>query len=153
MGCDDAPVMDGDPLTALAGDDRSSLRLIGFLTGALGGALVCIGALLPWARTGLGGLPDAITPTYHGIDLPDGLVVLALGVVMLACLSITRVSSGGRVARVAAGGLVSASLLAIVVAGASIATTPGESRVSARRCTPTESLPGSSQPCLRATDR
>lgn len=124
MGWDDAPVMDGDPLTAPAGDDRSSLRLAGFLAAALGAALVCIGALLPWVRTGLEGLPDTFSPTYHGIDLPDGLVALALGVIMLAGLGITRVSSGGGAARIAAGVLIAASLLAVVVAGTSIATAP-----------------------------
>jgi hypothetical protein len=123
MGCEDASEMDRDE-TAPAADDSRSLRLAGFLTSVLGGALVCIGALLPWVRTGLEGLPDAASPTYYGIDLPDGVVVLALGVVMLICLGVTRVSSGGRPARVAAGLLIAASFLTIAIAGASLATAP-----------------------------
>jgi hypothetical protein len=79
---------------------------------------------LPWVRTGLEGIPDAYSPTYYGIDLPDGLVELALGVVMLVCLGITRVSSGGRATRPAAGVLIAASVFAIVVAAVSIATAP-----------------------------
>jgi hypothetical protein len=116
--------MDRDPTTAPADGDRSSLRLAGFLAAALGGALVCIGALLPWVRTGLEGMPDAFSPTYYGVDLPDGLVVLALGVVMLACLGITRALTHARATRVAAGVLIAASILAAVVAGASTATAP-----------------------------
>jgi hypothetical protein len=104
-------------------DERTSLRLGGFLAGALGGALVCIGALLPWLRTGLDGLPEAITPTYYGIDLPDGLIVLALGLIMLVCLGIARASSGSR-AKWAAIGLVTTAVLAGVVAGVSLATSP-----------------------------
>ena len=123
MGCEDAPEMDRDE-TAPTDEDQSPLRLAGFLTSVLGGALVCIGALLPWVRTGLEGLPDEFSPSYYGIDLPDGLVVLALGVVMLVCLGVTRVSSGGRSARVAAGALLAASFLTIAIAGASLATAP-----------------------------
>ena len=112
------------PPDPAAGDGRTSLRLAGFLAGALGGALVCIGALLPWARTGLEGLPEALTPTYYGIDLPDGLIVLALGLVMLVCLGITRASRAGSRAKWAAVGLVTAAVLAVVVAGVSLASSP-----------------------------
>ncbi|HEY7763120.1 MAG TPA: Trp biosynthesis-associated membrane protein [Actinomycetota bacterium] len=107
-----------------AREERTSLRLAGFLAGALGGALVCIGALLPWARTGLEGLPEALTPIYYGIDLPDGLIVLALGLVMLVCLGVTRASRPGGTARWAALGLMTAAVLAVVVAGISLATSP-----------------------------
>jgi hypothetical protein len=105
-------------------DERTSLRLGGFLAGALGGALVCIGALLPWMRTGLDGLPEALTPVYYGIDVPDGLIVLALGLIMLVCLGIARASRAGRRAKWAAIGLMTTSVLAVVVAGVSLATSP-----------------------------
>jgi len=124
-GCHDARVSEPPPAPEpTARDERTSLRLAGFLAGSLGGALVCIGALLPWARTGLEGLPEALTPTYYGIDLPDGLIVLALGLVMLVCLGVTRASRPGGIAKWAATGLVTAAILAIVVVGLSLATSP-----------------------------
>ena len=75
----------------------------------------------PWVRTGLQGLPDALNLTYYGIDLADGLAVLVLGVAMLICLAVARVTHG-TAARVAAGLLIAASILAIVVSGASAIT-------------------------------
>ena len=102
-------------------DDSTSLRLAGFLAAALGGALVCVGALLPWVRTGLQGLPEALDLTYYGIDLADGLAALALGIAMLACLAVARLAHR-KAARVAAGLLIAASILAIGVAGASAIT-------------------------------
>ncbi len=54
-----------------------SMRLAGFGLTALGGLLIGVGALMPWIRSSLAGLPDALSPTYYGIDLPDGLIVLA----------------------------------------------------------------------------
>jgi tryptophan-associated transmembrane protein len=111
---------DDDPSRS-ASRDPTSLRLAGFLAASLGGALVCVGALLPWVRTGLQGLPDALSLTYYGIDLADGLAALALGVAMLICLAVARVTHGTS-ARVAAGLLIAASILAIVVSGASAVT-------------------------------
>ncbi|MGH2629285.1 MAG: Trp biosynthesis-associated membrane protein [Actinomycetota bacterium] len=113
--------MDPDDPFGSASGGPTPLRLAGFLTGALGGALVCVGSLLPWVRTGLEGLPDALSLTYYGIDLAGGLAVLALGVAMLACLVVARMAHG-KAARVAGGLLIAASVLAIGVAGASAVT-------------------------------
>ena len=105
--------------SAGAGDD-TSLRLAGFGLTALGGMLIGVGALMPWIRTSLEGIPDAYSPTYYGIDLPDGLVVLAAAVVVLGGLAITRLAPSPRARRAAAGAVVTASFVALAIAGAAI---------------------------------
>lgn len=119
MGCHDAPVSDPYQPSAGAGDG-TSLRLAGFGLTALGGMLIGVGALMPWIRTSLEGIPDAYSPTYYGIDLPDGLVVLAAAAVVLGGLAITRLTSSPRARRIAAGAVVAASFVALAIAGAAI---------------------------------
>ena len=113
-----------DPSAAADGDD-AALRLAGFGLTALGGMLIGVGGLMPWIRSSLAGLPDALSPTYYGIDLPDGLVVLAACVVVLGGLAITRLMSSRRARRVATGAIIAASFVAIAVAGVATLTAPG----------------------------
>jgi hypothetical protein len=80
----------------------STKQLVGLLLGGLGGMLLCIGALMPWVRTTFVGIPDEISPTYVGIDLPDGKVVFALGVAVLAGLIASRFVASATHARWAA---------------------------------------------------
>ncbi len=108
-----------------ADTDGAALRLAGFGLTALGGMLIGVGGLMPWIRSSLAGLPDALSPTYYGIDLPDGLVVLAACVVVLGGLAITRLTSSRRARRVATGAILAASFLAITVAGIGVLTAAG----------------------------
>lgn len=103
-------------------DESTPLRLAGFGLTALGGMLIGVGALLPWIRSSLAGLPDAISPTYYGIDLPDGLAVLASTVVVLAGLAVTRLTSSRRARRFAGGAIIAASFVAFAVAGVAALT-------------------------------
>lgn len=121
MGCHDAPMSEPSRGPAEAGSD-TSIRLAGFGLTALGGLLIGVGALMPWVRSSLEGLPDAISPTYYGIDLPDGLIALGAAAVVLVGLAITRLASSPRARRAAAGAVVAASVVALAVAGAALVT-------------------------------
>lgn len=77
-------------------------RLAGLLLVALGALLMGIGALMPWVRTSYAEIPDEVSPTYFGIDLADGKVVLGLAVVILVALIVSRVARSVSVARAAA---------------------------------------------------
>lgn len=61
----------------------SPLRLWGFLLTVLGGALLAFGAISDWAVVTLGGSSQSAVPT-KGIDLWQGSVALALGVLIIA---------------------------------------------------------------------
>lgn len=114
--------------TARAGDDSSEstpMRLVGFGLTALGGMLIGVGALMPWIRSSITGFPDELSPTYYGIDLPDGLVVLVATVVVLVGLAITRLTSSRRARRLATGAILAASFVAFAVAGVSALTATG----------------------------
>ncbi len=121
MGCHDAPMSELSEVPADTGSD-TSMRLAGFGLTALGGLLIGVGALMPWVRSSLEGLPDSFSPTYFGIDLPDGLICLAASAIVLVGLAITRLASSPRARRVAAGAVVAASFVAFAVAGAAIIT-------------------------------
>lgn len=101
------------------------MRLAGFGLTAFGGMLIGVGALMPWIISSLKEFPDELSPTYYGIDLPDGVVVLATAVVALACLVITRLTSSVRARRLAAGAIMSASFVAFAVAGVAALTAAG----------------------------
>ncbi len=103
----------------------TSMRLAGFGLTALGGLLIGVGALMPWIRSSLEGLPDSFSPTYFGIDLPDGLIALTAAAVVLVGLAITRLASSPRARRAAAGAIVAASFVASAVAGAALVTATG----------------------------
>ena len=114
--------------TAPGGNDSSEntpMRLAGFGLTALGGMLIGVGALMPWIRSSLTGFPDELSPTYYGIDLPDGLVVLVATVVVLVGLAITRLTSSRRARRLATGAILAASFVALAVAGVSALTATG----------------------------
>jgi hypothetical protein len=109
------------------GSSSESKRLAGFgLAGfglaALGGLLIGVGALMPWIRSSVEGLPDEFSPTYYGIDLADGMVALLAGLVMLLALAATRIASspGGR--RTAAIVVIAASAVAFTAAGVAVIT-------------------------------
>jgi hypothetical protein len=75
----------------------SPLRLWGFLLTALGGALIAFGAISDWAAVELGG-SSAGAVTTKGIDLYQGMLVLALGVSILAGILVLRfVGGSGRI--------------------------------------------------------
>lgn len=118
-----------DLLTATPTDDESSestpMRLAGFGLTALGGMLIGVGALMPWIRSSIAGFPDEGSPTYYGIDLPDGLVALVATVVVLGGLAITRITSSRRARRIATGAIIVASLVAVCVAGVAALTAAG----------------------------
>jgi uncharacterized membrane protein YedE/YeeE len=124
MGCHDAPMSELPPVPE-SSEPGASLRIAGFGLAALGGLLMGIGALLPWIRSSLAGLEDAFSPTYYGIDLLDGLLVLAAALVALIALAVARLASSSRARRVAAVVVIAASLAAFVVAGISIVTAEG----------------------------
>jgi hypothetical protein len=104
----------------VGGDPNLSLRLAGFGLTALGGLLIGIGSLLPWIRSSLEGLPEAISPTYHGIDIPEGLVALGAGLVVLVALAMTRLASSAGARKAAAVAVIAASIVAIAAAGAAV---------------------------------
>ncbi|HVF07220.1 MAG TPA: hypothetical protein VNC60_01425 [Actinomycetota bacterium] len=105
-----------------AAGESTARRLAGFGLTALGGLLVGVGALLPWIRSSVRGLPDELSPTYYGIDLPDGLVVLAGAAVMLGGLAITRLAASPRTRRIGACAIVGAAFVTLVVAAVTTAT-------------------------------
>lgn len=105
-----------------AARESTPKRLAGFGLTALGGLLVGVGALLPWIRSSVRGLPDELSPTYYGIDLPDGQVVLAGAAVMLGGLAITRPAVSPRTRRIGAGVIVAAAFVTLVIAGVAAAT-------------------------------
>jgi MFS family permease len=91
------------------------LRLFGFLFTALGGLLIALGSISDWATVVFLGqsFNDSGTP---GIDLPDGKVVLGLGVLMLVGIVAMRLAGTIGVRRVLAMGICIAAVVAISVA-------------------------------------
>jgi hypothetical protein len=80
----------------------STTQLAGVLLAGFGGLLMCIGALMPWIRVAVEGAPAEASPTYFGIDLVDGEVVLGLGVIVLIGLVVSRVGASASLPRTAA---------------------------------------------------
>jgi hypothetical protein len=91
------------------------LRLFGFLFTALGGLLIALGSISDWATVVFLGqsFNDSGTP---GIDLPEGKVVLGLGVLMLVGIVAMRLAGTIGVRRVLAMGICIAAVVAISVA-------------------------------------
>lgn len=100
----------------------STMRLVGFLTSGFGGLLICVGSLLPWVRTSLEGLPPDLSPTYYGIDNPDGIVVLVLGIIVLVCAMLARSSASAGLRRGCALAAIIASLIAFGVTTVALVT-------------------------------
>ncbi|MGB7805423.1 MAG: hypothetical protein WBM72_07460, partial [Actinomycetota bacterium] len=72
------------------------LRAAGFLCAALGALLAGGATMLTWIQPSIKDLPPELTPTYLGVDLPDGLVVLGLAVVIVIAVLVSRAGSTGR---------------------------------------------------------
>ena len=120
MGCHDAPMSDVvDESDARRRPARErSMRLAGFGLTALGGLLIGVGALLPWIRSSLEGLPDEFSPTYYGIDLPDGIDrARGRGGRARRARDHAARDRRRRARRLAAGAVIAASVVAIAVGG------------------------------------
>jgi hypothetical protein len=91
------------------------LRLFGFVFTALGGLLIALGSISDWATVVFLGqaFPDSATP---GIDVPEGKLVLALGVLMLVGIVAMRLARTIGIRRLLAGGICIAAAAAITVA-------------------------------------
>jgi hypothetical protein len=91
------------------------LRLFGFVFTALGGLLIALGSISDWATVVFLGqtFPDSATP---GIDVPEGKLVLALGVLMLGGIVAMRLARTVGIRRLLAGGICIAAAAAITVA-------------------------------------
>ena len=116
--------VDDDTMSALDTGGVSA-RVAGFGLTAVGGLLMGVGALMPWIRSSIAELPDEYSPTYYGIDLPDGLVVLAAAIVVLVGLAVTRLAASPDIRRLAAGVVIAASLVAIAIAIVAVLTAAG----------------------------
>jgi hypothetical protein len=115
-------LLDQAATTHDAARQGASRRVAGFGLTALGGLLAGVGAMLPWIRSSVTGLPDELSPTYVGVDLPDGLVVLAGAAVMLGGLAITRLAGSPRARRIGACAIIAAAFITFAVAGIAAAT-------------------------------
>jgi hypothetical protein len=100
---------------------RSRLRAVGFLFATLGGLLAGIATMLMWIEESQE-LPDVLRPTFLGIDLPDGKVVLALSVVIIIASLVSRKGGGSTPRRGAAVLVVVAAFITIGIAGAALVT-------------------------------
>lgn len=126
MGCHDAPMSETTEHMRPTGNDTNASRhAVGLGLTALGGVTIVIGALLPWIRSSLEGFPDGLSPTYLGIDLPDGIVAIAAGIVVLASLVATRIASSTPARRFAAWLVIAGAIVAIVAAGTALVTAAG----------------------------
>jgi len=81
--------------------------------------------MLTWIRPTIKDLPPELTPTYLGVDLPDGLVVLGLAVVIVIAVLVSRAGSSARGRRGPAVVVIVASFIVIGVSGAAIVTAAG----------------------------
>jgi hypothetical protein len=91
------------------------LRLFGFIFTALGGLLIALGSISDWATVVFLGqtFPDSAAP---GIDVTEGKVVLALGVLMLVGIVALRLARDAGARRLLAVGICIAATVAIAVA-------------------------------------
>jgi hypothetical protein len=97
----------------------ASRRLAAFGLTAFGGLLIGVGALMPWIRTSLQGMADGLSPTYFGIDLPDGIAALVAAFVVLVGLAVARLSRSEGMRRTA---VVAAAFVALAAAGVAVVT-------------------------------
>jgi hypothetical protein len=64
---------------------RTRISSGSFLLAFIGAALLILGTMLSWVSIQLAGdVRNAVTPSWLGVDLPEGLAVLALGVLSIA---------------------------------------------------------------------
>lgn len=100
----------------------ASKRLAAFGLTAFGGLLIGVGALMPWIRTSLQGLADGLSPTYFGIDLPDGVVALIAAFVVLGGLAVARLADSWRLRTAGAAAVVIGAFVALGAAGVAVVT-------------------------------
>jgi hypothetical protein len=94
----------------------TQLRLWGFILTVGGGALIAVGALLPWVSVGLkSDTQGALTTTSPGVDLRPGQVCLALGVLAILAILALRVMHSISLRRAVSIGVLVAGLVAIVL--------------------------------------
>jgi hypothetical protein len=96
----------------------SPLRLVGFLAVAIGGLLLGVGSALNWAVVGFFGSHALDVPT-RGVDVWEGKVTLAIGVLVLLAIVAMRISSKGSVRRAAA---IAITLVGLFASGLMVAT-------------------------------
>lgn len=92
------------------------LRLWGFLLTVGGGVLVAFGSLQVWVTATVNGQANPISPTWPGIDLPEGLVAIGCGVVLILGILVLR-GVKRKTKRVVATVLIVAGVIAFAVAG------------------------------------
>lgn len=93
------------------------LRFAGFLTLALGGLGMGLGALLSWATVGFpGDLAHRLDVATKGIDVWEGKVVLAVGVLTLVAIVAMRLLPTAAARRTVAAAIVVLGSLAAVLA-------------------------------------
>jgi hypothetical protein len=93
----------------------SSLRLAGFLATTVGAALVGVGSVLNWAVIGVIG-SHVLDAPIKGIDVWEGKVALAIGVLSLVGMIVMRVVGGSTTRRGIAGATVILGLFAVGLA-------------------------------------
>ena len=109
----------------------SPLRLGGFLLVAAGGLLAGVAAVLTWVTVGLiDDKQNVLTQRYLGVDLLDGKIVLAAGLVLLGGIVVLRRVKGILQRRAVASVLIVAALMIVGIAAA--ATTSTYSRFGER---------------------
>jgi hypothetical protein len=91
------------------------LRLWGFLLTVGGGVLVAFGALQIWVSASATGLPADFIK-WKGVDLPEGLIALACGIVLIIGILVLR-GVGAKAKGVVATLLIVAGVLAFGVGG------------------------------------
>jgi hypothetical protein len=102
------------------------LRTAGFLVTVVGSLLLGVGALLGWISVGVRGIDTGdVTPVDRGVDTPEGVIALALAVIALVAVLVTRIGGTGSARRGAAFLVLAAGWLAVAVVGATLATGPG----------------------------
>ena len=133
----DAPAM---PIDA---SKPEPLRLWGFLLTVGGGALVAFGALQPWVTATVFGKTVSGFEGWRGIDLPEGLVALACGIVLIIGILALR-GVKGTTKRAVAVLLIIAGVLAFAVGGVVAVTAAnrfGNVQAAAKQIVAAEHIP------------
>ncbi len=90
----------------------TTLRLAGFLTLTTGGLMISLGSLMTWAK-----VPPFDTPT-RGTDVWEGIVALAIGVVILVEMVMMRLMGTSSARRTVAVAILALGLSAAAIAAA-----------------------------------
>jgi hypothetical protein len=109
------------PAMTINASKPTPLRLWGFLLTVIGGVLCAFGALQVWVTPTLNGQAPQGWQGWVGIDLTEGLVAIACGIVLIVGILALRLVRR-RSKRVVAILLIIAGMLAFAVSGAVVAT-------------------------------